>query len=169
MNITKKLTENDIDQIDIKSQLEHQIQILETEESGWIFDKFNSMERRFYKTGEITGSSYVKVPSISNALIVIENSDKYCFIWSKLASLHPCDNDHPNRVSTSKQYFNELKIESFDFPNDFSCSDIHKFEKLNDLSINIFELNFYQEKINGNLIYFLLKIVKRTQTEFLTY
>ena len=82
----------------------------------------------------------------SNALINIKNNDKYCFIWSILASLHPCDNDHPNRVSNYKQYFHELNIEGFDFTNGFKCSDVHKFEKLNDLSINIFELNFYQDK-----------------------
>ena len=33
------LTESDNDNIDVKSQLEHQIQVLEMKESGWIFDK----------------------------------------------------------------------------------------------------------------------------------
>ena len=142
-NIDNNLTENDIDKIDIKSQLEHQIQIQETKESGWIFDKINSMKIRFYKTGELNGSSYVKIPLRSNALINIKNDEKYCFMWSILASLHPCENDHPNRVSNYKQSFNELNIECFDFTNGFKCSDVHKF---NILSINIFELNFYQDK-----------------------
>ena len=44
----KILTENDIDKIDIKSQLEQQIQIQETKESGWIFDNINSMKIRLY-------------------------------------------------------------------------------------------------------------------------
>ena len=35
------LTESDIDNIDVRSQLEHPIQIQETKESGWIFDKIN--------------------------------------------------------------------------------------------------------------------------------
>ena len=68
LNIINNLTENDIDKIDIKSQLEHQIQIQETKESGWIFDRINSMKLRFYKTGELNGSSYVKIPLRSNAL-----------------------------------------------------------------------------------------------------
>ena len=63
-----------------------------------------------------------------------------------LDSLHPCDNDHPNRVSNYKQYFDELNIEGFDFTDGFRCSDVHRFEKLNNLSINIFGLNFYQDK-----------------------
>ena len=52
------------------------------------------MKISFYKTVELT--SYVKIPLRSNALINIKNNDKYCFIWSFLASLHPCGNDHPN-------------------------------------------------------------------------
>ena len=39
LNINHNLTESDIDNIDVRSQLEHQIQNQELEESGWIFDK----------------------------------------------------------------------------------------------------------------------------------
>ena len=46
LNINNNLTESDIDNIDLKSQLEHQIQIQETKESGWIFDKINSMKNK---------------------------------------------------------------------------------------------------------------------------
>ena len=110
LNIRNNLTENDFDKIDIKSQLEHQIQIQETKESGRIFDKINSMKTRYHKTGELDGLSYVKTPLRSNALLNIKNNDKFCFVWSILACLHPCDNDHPNRVSNYKPYFNEINI-----------------------------------------------------------
>ena len=80
LNINNNLTETDIDKIDVKSQLEHQIQIQVTKESGWIFDKINSMKKRFYKTSELNGSSYVKIPLRLNALINIKNNDNYCFI-----------------------------------------------------------------------------------------
>ena len=53
LKINKNLTETDINNIDIKSQLEHQIQVQETKEAGWIFDKLNSMKIRLYKTEEI--------------------------------------------------------------------------------------------------------------------
>ena len=81
----------------------------------------------FYKTGELNGSNFVKNLLRSNAILNIENKDKYCFIWSKLASLHPCNNNHPNRVSYYRQYFNELNIGRFDFTNGFKCSDVHRF------------------------------------------
>ena len=90
----------------------------------------------------------------SSAILNDQNNDKFCFIWSFLASLHPCENDHPKRVSNYKQYFNELNINGFDFTNGFKCSDKHRFEKLNILSINIYEINFYQDgdKWKHNLI-----------------
>ena len=76
----------------------------------------------------------------------IENNDIYRFIWSILASLHPCNNNHPNSVSNYKQCFDELNINGFDFTNGLKCSDVHRFNELNILSISIFEFNFYQDR-----------------------
>ena len=95
------------------------------------------MKIRFYKTGELKGSSYFKNPSRSNALMNTEKIDKYSFFWSILASLHPCENDHPKRISNYNQYLNELKFQSFDFTKGFKCSDVHKFNDINKLSVNI--------------------------------
>ena len=47
LNINNNLTETDINSIDVKPQLEHQKQVQETKESGWIFDKITSMKIRF--------------------------------------------------------------------------------------------------------------------------
>ena len=76
LKINNNLTESDIANIDIRSQLEHQIQMQELEESGWIFDKINSMKISFYKTTELDGTSYVEIPLRTNALINIKNNDK---------------------------------------------------------------------------------------------
>ena len=84
------------------------------------------------------GRSYAKNLLRPMAILNIENKDKYCFLWSILASLHPCNNNHPNRVSKYLQHFTEININGFDFTNGFKCSDVHKFEKLNNLSLIIF-------------------------------
>ena len=146
LNIHHNLTQTDIDYIDIISPLEHQIQQQEMKDSGWRFDKINSMTIYFYKTIEMNGTNYVKNPLRSNAVLKVENNDKCCFIWSILASLHPCNNNHPNRVSNCKQYFTELIIQGFDFSRGFKCSDVLKFNEINTLSVNIFELIFYQDQ-----------------------
>ena len=41
----------------------------------------------------------------SNNILNFENKGEHCFIWSILAKLHPCNNNQPNRVSNTKQYF----------------------------------------------------------------
>ena len=93
------LTETDINNIDVRSPLEHQIQQQEMKDSGWRFDKNNSMTIYFYQTGIMNGSNYVTIYLRSNAILNIENNDKNCFLWSILAYLHPCNNSHPNRVT----------------------------------------------------------------------
>ena len=76
LNNNHNLIVSDIDNIDIRSQLEQQIQNQETKESGWIFDKINSMKISFYKTTELNGYSYVKIPLRSSAILNIQNNDK---------------------------------------------------------------------------------------------
>ena len=137
LKINHNLTESDIDNIDVRSQLEHQFQIQETIESGWIFDKSNSMKISFYKTVKLNGTSCLKIPLRSNAILNVQNNGKLCFIWSFLAKLHPCENTHPSRVNNYSQYFNDLNFQSFDFTNGFRCSDVHRFNELNNLSVNI--------------------------------
>ena len=78
---------------------------------GWRFDKIYSMTTHFYKTDELTASIYVvyvEIPLRFNAILNIENEDKHCFIWSLLAYLHLCNNNHPDRVSYYKQHFDDL-------------------------------------------------------------
>ena len=115
-------------------------------ESGWNYQKTNSMSVNFFEAGILNGSNYVEIPLRSSAILNIENNDKDCSLWSILAKLDPISdskNGHAKSVSNYRQYFSELNIEGFDFTNGFKCSEWPKFEKLNNLSIKKFELNFY--------------------------
>ena len=145
LSMITNLTQSEIDNVNIQWDLEARKQNLEMRESGWIFQIVNSMTISYYNTGNMDGSSYVKIPLRSSAILIIKNDDKYCFIWSILAKPHPCQNNS-NIVSSYRNYFNELNIECFDFSNGFKCSYMYRFEKLNNLSINIYELNFDQNK-----------------------
>ena len=90
----------------------------------------------------MNGTSYIKIPLRTSGILNVQNNDKYCFIWSNLASFYPCESNYPNRVTNYIQYFNELIFQNFDFTNGFKCSDVHKFNELNNLSVSIYELNF---------------------------
>ena len=60
LNINHNLTQTDLDKNDVVSPLEYQKQQQEMKDSGWRFDKINSMTVYFYKTNELTGSNYIK-------------------------------------------------------------------------------------------------------------
>ena len=75
--------------------------------------KNNSMTKYFHKTGEMNGSSYVKVLLRSFDSLNIESDDKYRFLWSILARFHHIPdqkNGHSTRVSKYRRYFSELNI-----------------------------------------------------------
>ena len=56
--ISHYLTETDFEKIDVKCHIEHEIEVQETEKSGFIFDKNNTMKSKFFDTGELNGSIY---------------------------------------------------------------------------------------------------------------
>ena len=72
ININHFLTETDLDNVVVKSSLEHHIQQEEMKDSGCRIDKNKSMTVYFYKTGEMNGRSHVKIPLRSNAIFTIE-------------------------------------------------------------------------------------------------
>ena len=117
----------------------------------------------------MNGRSYVKFPLTSNAVLNIEINDKYCFIWSIRASLHLFNNNHPNRVSNYKQSFDELNIQGFDFTNGFKCSHVHKYNELKILSINIFELKFYQDQNKWRYMLIPVAVSKNDSDGLLTF
>ena len=73
------------------------------------------------------------------------------YLVSILAHICPCYRNS-QRVSNYKHHFNELNIQGFDFSNGFKDSDVHKFNKLNNSSVNIFEkLKFYLNRRFGSI------------------
>ena len=59
-NVNHNLTKTDLDNINVRFALEEQIQFQEMKDSRGRLDKFNSMTKYFYQTGELNASSYVK-------------------------------------------------------------------------------------------------------------
>ena len=62
-------TEPDNKNIDVKSQLKHQIQTQEAKDTARITDEINSLKTRFFKTGELNVSSHLKLPLRTSALL----------------------------------------------------------------------------------------------------
>ncbi|CAD6203406.1 GSCOCG00012660001-RA-CDS, partial [Cotesia congregata] len=72
-----------------------------------------------------------------SAVLNIQNNDMYCFLWCVKAALFPTSNRHPERVSSYPDLDNKFNIKGIKFP--MKLHDIPKFEKLNNLRINVYE------------------------------
>ena len=133
------LTRLQLNDLDITTELDNEIENRDMEGSGWNFQGINHIKIYFHKTNPINGQTYIKFPIRTNSILNIQNKDTYCFLWSILANLHPVDKD-PQRVSKYIPYKNELNINNIDFTNGMKITDIDKFENLNNqLAINVFE------------------------------
>ena len=141
VDIIHILTRLELDDIDIMTDLDNEIDQRDMEGSGWNAQGINHIKIYFHKTNPINGRTYIKFPIRTNAILNIQNKDTYCFLWSILAYIHPIDEkNHPYRVSKYMPYQNELNIDNIDFSNGMKIADIPKFENLNkQLSINVFE------------------------------
>ena len=90
------------------------------------------------KYDPIKGSSFIELPlkfKNKKAIINVKNDDNQCFKWAILSALHPVDKD-AQLVSKYTQYNDELDFTGLSFP--FEADKISKFEKLNDICINLF-------------------------------
>ena len=141
VDIIEILTRLQLNDLDIMTDLDNEIENRDMEGSGWNLQGINHLKIYFHKTNVMNGMTYIKFPIRTNSVLNIQNNDTYCFLWSILASIYPVDN-HPYRVSRYIPYQNELNITNIDFTNGMRITDIGKFENLNNqLSLNVFEFS----------------------------
>ena len=120
--------------------------------SDWLYDHTFKIEIVVYPYQPLSASKYIKLPiKIKNkkCCINVKNNDDYCFKWAILSALHPQKKD-PQRLSKYIQYENELKFGDLSFP--IMIDNISKFEKLNNISINV--LGYDEKNDNFNIYYY---------------
>ncbi|RLU22201.1 hypothetical protein DMN91_006582 [Ooceraea biroi] len=71
--------------------------------------------------------------------------DNACFAWSVVAALYPAERN-AERESSYPHYTTVLNLQGIEFP--MSMKNIAKFERLNDISINVFGTEEQNKKIN---------------------
>ena len=110
------------------------------EGSGFQFQEIEEVILEIYKVNDIQASSYIELPpKYKNSRLIInkKNNDQYCFLWCILAQLYPVEN-HKDRISKYIIHLNKLNMKGLEFP--MKVKDIPKFENLNNLNINVFEI-----------------------------
>ncbi|XP_076660055.1 uncharacterized protein LOC143363342 [Halictus rubicundus] len=81
----------------------------------------------------------VSVPreiQLKRAIVNVKSNDEACFFWAVVAGLYPVEKNS-ERFSSYPHYRTVLRTEGFQLPMSFK--DIRKFERVNDVSVNVFE------------------------------
>ena len=110
------------------------------EGSGFVIEKIIFLNVHIWKSDPLKASSYIDLPKeikLKKAVVNIQNNDNICFLWSDLAHLHP-PKRNSERVTHYTKYENTLNVKDLKFP--MSLRDIPKFDKMNNLSINVYGL-----------------------------
>lgn len=108
--------------------------------SDWRLDVVFSLELYKVPYKPLSAKKYIKLPpeiQHLKGIVNIQNDDEKCFLWSVLAALHPMRKNH-ERVRHYISFENGLNLDGISFPT--SISQIVKFEKQNNISINVFGL-----------------------------
>lgn len=124
----------------IKEPILKQIEEFEERESQWTLHSVTKLEVNINKYNPIRVGTYIDLPSqikLKNACVNVKNMDEQCFKWAVLSALHPAE-QHSYRISKYIMYKDELDLTGIQFP--VTLKDVHKFEKQNNISINVYGL-----------------------------
>lgn len=100
------------------------------------------------------GSSYIELPSAikkRKAVVNVKNIDHKCFLWALLACFYPVEHSSDRTSSYPKFLDNPFNLAGIRFPT--PLDDISKFEKQNDISVNVYGIDNDGSSIVGPLYY----------------
>ena len=113
--------------------------------SMWIFRKVLTLDLHVGRYQPLKGSSYKALPEklqLKKAIVNVKNfGDNACFKWAILSALYPAAKD-ANRVTKYDKIDHKLKFPKFLTP----ITDIHKFERENNISVNLYGENYLLQK-----------------------
>ncbi|XP_076303709.1 uncharacterized protein LOC143221926 [Lasioglossum baleicum] len=110
-------------------------------DSGWALSKILHLIVNFSKyqplqAGCTTETYLPRTIQLKKTVVNVNNKDEACFFWAVVVGLYPAKTN-PSRLSSYPHYKTVLQTEGFQSPMLFK--DIRKFERKNDVSINVFE------------------------------
>ena len=148
-NIFTQIDNNEIDLIIEEITTRYEKKIEEINPSDMLLDSIDYITIKYWRINPFNINSYIPLPFKSKYCVNIKNEDNQCFKWLILAKLFPTNRD-PNRVLKYKSYENYLDFgsgeEKIEFP--VQTNSIQKFEKLNNLRINVYQLVDVKTKKN---------------------
>ena len=136
-------------------QLHNRIECYEGTGSGWILSHLVTLDTTTWILDPLRVSTFHSLPKwIQNTKCIrnIQNfTDNMCFKWSVLTGLYETtDSDHVQRISSYNDHENHEDAPNFSmltYP--VELRSIAKFEKANNISINVYTVMEEEVKISG--------------------
>lgn len=109
--------------------------------SNWRFKSVVKLDIITVVYKPLKGKSYIPLPKeLANkkAIINMKNDDDQCFKWCVTRALNPVERDSENITKILRKQAETLTWEGIEFPVAVNENVISRFEKNNDISVNVF-------------------------------
>ncbi|KYN43896.1 hypothetical protein ALC56_01631 [Trachymyrmex septentrionalis] len=106
--------------------------------SRWALSRILNLVVNVKKLNPMRAECYFEVPreiATKRAVINVRTTDNACFAWSVVAGLYSAEK-YAERESSYPHYMTVLNLAGIEFP--MTLKNIHKFERLNAVSINVY-------------------------------
>ncbi|XP_057338514.1 uncharacterized protein LOC130676378 [Microplitis mediator] len=143
---TEILTTTDLDKwfaSSVYDVLLKKVEEFNQKDSGWSLVEVINLTINIARYAPLRAglSTFVTLPKdiqYKKAVINIQNNDEFCFLWCVTAAVYGAETTHPERISSYPHFSTLFNYKGIDFP--ITLKDIPKFEKLNNLKINVYGL-----------------------------
>ena len=112
------------------------------EGSNWVIESIANVALYTVKHKPLSGSSYIKLHHDimrKKAVINMQNEDNECFKWCITRALNMVERNAERISEILQLQSKKLNWEGLEFP--MKLKDIHKFEKMNNINVNVLGLN----------------------------
>ena len=143
--------------------------------SGWVIESLCSVEIKTALCQKLSGASYIETPTplkgLSRSLLNIKNKkDNFCFLYCVAAALFAFIGG-PTHPKNHKPNIKYLKFNSKRMP--MPLSSIPSFEKSNNVSINVYQLEqrkllavYYSKNKSSKRRINLLRLIEGSKTHY---
>ena len=138
----------------VREQILVKVKEFQQKKSGWSLKEIINVNVNFnkYAPFSVGLSTFIQLPKFiqdKRAVVNVENSDEYCFLWSVMAALCPAD-EHLERTTSYPDFDTILKYDQIQFP--ISLGDVPKFDKMNELRINVYGIEEDKKSKKGEIV-----------------
>ena len=144
---------SDVFEENIRRPLDNKMSEFQEHGSGWSLQCILQLVININKFNPMRVGSYIELPKVikdKKACINVKNDDELCFKWAVLAGLYKGFKNPQNKFHY-KPFENSLNFDGIKFP--VSLKDVAKFERQNDVSVNVYILKRYDERYEVSPVY----------------